>query len=149
MNPRGTAKTRAAGRRAALAVIVTGLGLTTLVPGTPAAAAAGRPGPAVTWKPCPAYSDEALRAMAPPELLDRFKSLLARLECGTVSAPLDYSRPHGRQITVALTRLKAQDQAHRLGSLALNPGGRAAAATSCPSSCSRWAKPPSSTSGTT
>jgi pimeloyl-ACP methyl ester carboxylesterase len=123
MNPRGTAKTRAAGRRAALAVIVTGLGLTTLVPGTPAAAAAEKPGPAVTWKPCPAYSDEALRAMVPPDRLDRFKSLLARQECGTVSAPLDHGRPHGRQITVALTRLKAQDQAHRLGSLALNPGG--------------------------
>ena len=61
--------------------------------------------------------------MAPPELLDRFKELLARLECGTVQAPLDYDRPHGRTITVALTRLKATDRAHRSGSLALNPGG--------------------------
>jgi pimeloyl-ACP methyl ester carboxylesterase len=61
--------------------------------------------------------------MVPPELRDRFEQLLARLECGTISAPLNYSRPHGRQITVALTRIKALDQAHRLGSLALNPGG--------------------------
>jgi pimeloyl-ACP methyl ester carboxylesterase len=36
---------------------------------------------------------------------------------------MDYSRPKGRQITIAVTRLKATDQAHRLGSLAVNPGG--------------------------
>jgi len=123
MTQRRTATARTVGLRAALAVIVAGLGLPALVAGTPAAAAANKPRSTIAWKPCPTYSDEALRAMVPPELLDRFKKLLARLECGTVSAPLDYSRPHGRQITVALTRLKATDQAHRLGSLALNPGG--------------------------
>ena len=123
MTQRRTAKARTVGLRAALAVIVAGLGLPALVAGTPAAAAANKPRSTIAWKPCPAYSDEALRVMVPPELLDRFKKLLGRLECGTVSTPLDYSRPHGRQITVALTRLKATDQAHRLGSLALNPGG--------------------------
>ena len=122
MTQRETATARAVGLRAALAVIVAGLGLTALVAGTPAAAA-NSPRSTVSWQPCPAYSDEALRAMVPPDRLDRFKELLARLECGSVSAPLDYGRPHGRQITVALTRLKALDQAHRLGSLALNPGG--------------------------
>lgn len=45
------------------------------------------------------------------------------MECGTVSVPLDYRKPRGRQITIAITRLKAVDQVHRLGSLALNPGG--------------------------
>ncbi|MFI5914622.1 alpha/beta fold hydrolase [Dactylosporangium sp. NPDC051541] len=86
-------------------------------------AAAGRPGPAVDWKPCPAYSDAAIKAMATPDKFDRFKALLARLECGTVTVPLDYHDPRGRQITVALTRLPATDRAHRIGSLALNPGG--------------------------
>jgi pimeloyl-ACP methyl ester carboxylesterase len=123
MTQRETATARTAGLRAGLAVIVAGLGLAAPVAGTPAAAAADNPRSTVTWKPCPAYSAEALRAMAPPDLLDRFRQLLARLECGTVGVPLDYSRPHGRQITVALTRLKAVDRAHRLGSLALNPGG--------------------------
>jgi pimeloyl-ACP methyl ester carboxylesterase len=123
MTPREAATARTAGRRAAVAVIVTGLGLTALVAGSPAATAAERPQSTVAWKPCPTYSDEALRVMVPPDRLDQFKKLLARQECGTVSVPLDYSKPHGRQITVALTRLKAADQAHRLGSLALNPGG--------------------------
>ncbi|RSM69467.1 hypothetical protein DMB66_10730 [Actinoplanes sp. ATCC 53533] len=123
MTQRESATTRSVGLRAALAVIVTGLGMTSLVAGTPAAAAASSPRSTVAWKPCPTYSDEALRVMVPPDRLDRFKELLGRLECGTVNTPLDYDRPHGRQITVALTRLKARDQAHRLGSLALNPGG--------------------------
>jgi pimeloyl-ACP methyl ester carboxylesterase len=109
-------------RLAGAMAVVAGLGLAAPVAAAPASAA-GRPPATVDWKPCPTYSDEALRAMVPPDLLERFKGLLARLECGTVSVPLDHRRPHGRQITVALTRLKARDQAHRLGSLALNPGG--------------------------
>ncbi|GAA0553392.1 alpha/beta hydrolase [Paractinoplanes ferrugineus] len=97
------------------------LTLTVGLLGPPAAAAAAPS--AISWAPCPTYSAEALHAMVPPDKLTRFAELLARLECGTVAVPLDYRAPHGRLITVALTRLKAQDQAHRLGSLALNPGG--------------------------
>ncbi|WP_203784057.1 alpha/beta fold hydrolase [Paractinoplanes rishiriensis] len=119
MNPQRTVT-----GRAALAVIVAGAGLAAPVAGTPAAAAAAARAPAaIAWQPCRSYSEEALRRMVPPDRLDRFKEVLARLECGTVSVPLDYERPQGRQITVALTRLKAVDQAHRLGSLAMNPGG--------------------------
>ncbi|MET0494722.1 MAG: alpha/beta fold hydrolase, partial [Actinoplanes sp.] len=105
-------------------VILAGLGLAAPIAATPAAAKpAEQPQSTVAWTACPAYSDAALHAMVPPDLLDLFKGLLARLECGTVTVPLDYGNPHGRQISVALTRLKALDQAHRAGSLALNPGG--------------------------
>ncbi|MFF0380541.1 alpha/beta fold hydrolase [Actinoplanes missouriensis] len=92
-------------------------------PETGAAAAAAHPRPTITWQPCPAYSDEALDMMVPPDLRYRFEQLLGRLECGTISVPLDHTRPRGRKITVALTRLPATDRAHRLGSIALNPGG--------------------------
>ncbi|WP_433306442.1 alpha/beta hydrolase [Actinoplanes sp. CA-030573] len=44
-------------------------------------------------------------------------------ECATVPAPLDYDRPRGPQIALALTRLPATDPAHRIGSLLVNPGG--------------------------
>ena len=44
-------------------------------------------------------------------------------ECGTVQVPLDYDQPNGRTISIALARLPATDQAHRIGSLLLNPGG--------------------------
>ncbi|BBH67954.1 protease [Actinoplanes sp. OR16] len=97
--------------------------MTALVAAAVPTPATAHPRTAITWQPCHDYSDEALEAMAPPELRDRFEELLGRLECGTVSVPLDHGKPRGRKITVALTRLKATDQAHRLGSIALNPGG--------------------------
>jgi pimeloyl-ACP methyl ester carboxylesterase len=44
-------------------------------------------------------------------------------ECATAAAPLDYARPRGRQIQLALTRLPARDGARRIGSLFVNFGG--------------------------
>jgi pimeloyl-ACP methyl ester carboxylesterase len=44
-------------------------------------------------------------------------------ECGTVQVPLDYSRPNGAAISIALIRLPAGDSVNKIGSLFLNPGG--------------------------
>jgi pimeloyl-ACP methyl ester carboxylesterase len=44
-------------------------------------------------------------------------------ECATVRLPLDYDRPHGATTEIAVLRVKAKDQAHKIGSLFLNPGG--------------------------
>ncbi|MET9625847.1 alpha/beta fold hydrolase [Lentzea sp. NPDC006480] len=46
-----------------------------------------------------------------------------RSECTTVTVPLDRSRPHGRKIDLAVSRIKATDQKKRRGVLLLNPGG--------------------------
>ena len=46
-----------------------------------------------------------------------------RLECATVAVPLDWSRPHGPTISLAVMRHLATDPAHRIGSLLINPGG--------------------------
>ncbi len=43
--------------------------------------------------------------------------------CATAVVPLDYDRPHGTTISLALIRLPATDPAHRIGSLFVNPGG--------------------------
>src|SRR3954466_8941053 len=43
--------------------------------------------------------------------------------CGTLQVPLDYSKPNGTTISLAVVRLPATDPAHRIGSLFLNPGG--------------------------
>ncbi|MDP9220752.1 MAG: alpha/beta hydrolase [Actinomycetota bacterium] len=43
--------------------------------------------------------------------------------CARVRVPLDYDRPNGQQISLALAKLPATDPAHRIGSLFLNPGG--------------------------
>jgi pimeloyl-ACP methyl ester carboxylesterase len=44
-------------------------------------------------------------------------------QCGQVRVPLDYARPAGRSIIVAMSRIKATDPAHRRGALLINPGG--------------------------
>jgi len=47
----------------------------------------------------------------------------AGAQCGQVSVPLNYSRPDSGTITVAMSRIKATDPAHRRGVLLINPGG--------------------------
>ena len=44
-------------------------------------------------------------------------------QCGTLQVPLDYSKPNGPVVSLAVVRLPATDPAHRIGSLLLNPGG--------------------------
>ena len=45
------------------------------------------------------------------------------LECTTAQVPLDYDRPHGEQISLALARVPATDTANKIGTVFLNPGG--------------------------
>src|SRR5688572_15876474 len=58
----------------------------------------------LTWQPCPSEPG-------------------SKLECAKISVPLDHSRPRGRKIELALTRLPATDAAQRRGVLLANPGG--------------------------
>src|SRR5262249_28481208 len=44
-------------------------------------------------------------------------------ECATLSVPLDYDNPSGRQTNLSLVRQKAKDPSQRIGSLLVNPGG--------------------------
>jgi pimeloyl-ACP methyl ester carboxylesterase len=45
-----------------------------------------------------------------------------RYQCGTITVPLDYSRPSGPQLTIAVSRFKATGSA-RQGVILFNPGG--------------------------
>ncbi|MET9342564.1 alpha/beta fold hydrolase [Nonomuraea sp. NPDC003804] len=47
----------------------------------------------------------------------------ATVECGSVSVPLDWARPDGAALTIAVARRKAADPARRLGTLVFNLGG--------------------------
>ncbi|MCX5206342.1 alpha/beta hydrolase [Streptomyces sp. NBC_00237] len=47
----------------------------------------------------------------------------AGLQCADLTVPLDYAAPSGRTITVAVSRLKATDTRHRIGTLLVNIGG--------------------------
>ncbi len=44
-------------------------------------------------------------------------------DCGTIHVPIDYSKPAGDSLELALIRLPATDQSHKIGSLLVNPGG--------------------------
>jgi pimeloyl-ACP methyl ester carboxylesterase len=79
--------------------------LTAPAAATPAAAAkgAGAAVPKLTWQPC---GDEA-----------------PGFECATAQVPLDYDRPRGAKIGLALTRLRATNPRARTGSIFFNPGG--------------------------
>jgi pimeloyl-ACP methyl ester carboxylesterase len=50
-------------------------------------------------------------------------------ECATVKLPLDYDQPRGAQTEIAVLRVKAKDQSHKIGSLFVNPGGPGGSAT--------------------
>lgn len=47
----------------------------------------------------------------------------ARLDCGMLTVPVDYRRPHGETTQVAVLRARATDPAQRIGALVTNPGG--------------------------
>src|SRR5262245_1801023 len=46
-----------------------------------------------------------------------------RFRCATLKAPLDYARPSGEKIDIALIKAPATSRGHRLGSLLFNFGG--------------------------
>ncbi|MBG0828009.1 alpha/beta fold hydrolase [Planomonospora sp. ID67723] len=54
----------------------------------------------------------------------------AGARCAEITVPLDYSRPDGRTIKIAISRLKAADPRRRRGALLYNPGGPGVPATS-------------------
>ncbi|MEU0566085.1 alpha/beta fold hydrolase [Nonomuraea sp. NPDC005983] len=76
------------------------------------------------WKSCPDYPDEVIRSLrVKQEQIPAFRTQMKRLECGTVSVPLNHRDPAGRTIDIAVTRLAATDEANRLGAIAVLPGG--------------------------
>ncbi|WP_214408624.1 alpha/beta hydrolase [Sphaerisporangium fuscum] len=74
-----------------------------LLPLSPAGATTAAPAKGtIAWSPCPED---------------------ANVECGTLSVPVDWSRPNGPTVDLALARRKATDPSARAGSLLINPGG--------------------------
>jgi pimeloyl-ACP methyl ester carboxylesterase len=63
----------------------------------------GAPAPALNWQPCGPDFPGA--------------------ECTTAEVPLDYDSPTGATTQIALARIPADDDANRVGSVFVNPGG--------------------------
>ncbi|MFI6700498.1 alpha/beta hydrolase [Streptomyces sp. NPDC050509] len=72
----------------------------------------------LTWKACPAPAASEGGGTAPSPLPGG-----TRWQCATMKAPLDYAKPDGDTIDLALIRAKARDTKHRIGSLIFNFGG--------------------------
>jgi pimeloyl-ACP methyl ester carboxylesterase len=66
------------------------------------------------WSPCAAGSSGDAESPEDPK---------AGFECTKIKVPLDYSKPDGETIELAVNRLPAADRAKRIGSLLTNPGG--------------------------
>lgn len=73
---------------------------------TPALAAPGggqRPSERIEWRDCT-------------------DAEFAGMRCGTLRVPVDWSKPHGRRLELAMVRRPAGDPARRIGTLVLNNG---------------------------
>lgn len=84
----------------------------------PAAPPAG-PGPADSAAPATATPETVHFGPCPPDVTDS-----PEVQCGQVRVPLDYARPDGPQIPIAISRIRASgpESEHR-GALLVNPGG--------------------------
>ncbi len=83
----------------------------------------GAAGGAVSTQPASAAGEPALEAAGiawkrcdPPH---------QDLECGTLAVPLDWDRPNGKKIELAVNRHRASRPGKRIGSMFVNPGGPA------------------------
>ncbi|MGQ4451160.1 alpha/beta hydrolase [Streptomyces griseus] len=90
-----------------LALAAGAVAVAAAMPGASAAApgTAGAGSDTVRWGPCP----EDVAAL--------------RLECSTLDVPLDYRRPDGRRIEIAISRLASENPSKRRGVLLTDPGG--------------------------
>ncbi|MER5933647.1 alpha/beta hydrolase [Streptomyces sp. NPDC002054] len=80
-----------------------------------AAASPTRQAPAqkLHWDACPPPSPAQGGGQAPSQ----------DWQCATLKVPLDYAKPEGEQIELALIRTQARDKKNRIGSLVFNFGG--------------------------
>lgn len=63
------------------------------------------------------------------------------MRCARIEVPLDYARPRGERIEIALLKNPADDPGQRVGSLLVNPGGPGAPGTSYAASATAWRAP--------
>jgi pimeloyl-ACP methyl ester carboxylesterase len=102
-------------RRGSIPRALVAVGAALLMLAMAAPAIAGSRTSSLKWGPC-----------ADPD------ATAAGWQCATYKAPLDYKRPGAGFTKIAVTRLPAQDQAHRVGAMFINyggPGGDAVATT--------------------
>jgi pimeloyl-ACP methyl ester carboxylesterase len=91
-------------------------------PAAPSASAAPPSTPPSTSSAATATASPSVGSLAPVGAL-AWTDCGAPFECATLKVPLDYAKPAGTQISIALARLPASVPSSRIGSLVINPGG--------------------------
>ena len=78
---------------------------------------------ALTAGSIPAYAEAP--ATGPPTFRVHWTACAgaAAVQCGTLHVPLDWSKPTGERVPIAVARRPADDPAARVGTLFYNPGG--------------------------
>lgn len=66
---------------------------------------------------------------------------LADAECAQLQVPLDYTKPNGRKISIAVSRVRATDTANYQGVLIANPGGPGGSGLYLSGGLARWLPP--------
>ncbi|WP_408992538.1 alpha/beta hydrolase [Streptomyces sp. 1268] len=116
-------------RRRRLAPLVAVSALATLAPALAASTATAAPAAAPS-----AGTTSAVSSPAAKSALDRYAKqkptwkrcdaeTSAAYQCATVKVPLDYRKPGGKRIDLAISRIKTADPGKRRGILLSNPGG--------------------------
>lgn len=109
-------------KRLVLVTAAVSLGIGTLA-AVPASAAAPAAGPRIAWGKC---------AVSGPD------DPMNKAECAQVKVPLNYRRPGGRKISIAISRIKATDRRNYQGVLLVNPGGPGGSGLAYSAGLSRW-----------
>jgi pimeloyl-ACP methyl ester carboxylesterase len=79
--------------------------------------------------PTPSAAASAGASAADATGLSAWRSCGSKLQCATLTVPVDYSQPDGEEVDIAVARLRATQPAQRLGSLVFNFGGPGDAGT--------------------
>ncbi|WP_112471027.1 alpha/beta hydrolase [Streptomyces triticisoli] len=119
-NPRGLCAASLTATAVLLAALVAGCGSRSTGADTAGGGTAGGDMTAqkLDWKDCPAPSAAEGDGPAPSPLPNG-----GTWQCATMKAPLDWSKPNGDTIGIALIRVKATGPGKRIGSLIFNFGG--------------------------
>ncbi len=85
---------------------------------------------ATTTTPTTTPTSSATTSAAVPSTgLSAWRRCGDKLQCATLTVPVDYARPDGEQVDIAVARRRATSSAPRLGSLVFNFGGPGDAGT--------------------
>lgn len=98
---------------------LTGVGATSAQAASPSAGPAGGFDPAgLKWHTCPADFVETVH-----NAYDALYPVSEIVQCAELAVPLDHAKPHGKKITLQLTRTPHTGEGEAKGDIVVNPGG--------------------------